>query len=85
LTRYHSGDYAGAVADLTEVLRLDPKDARAYRARGDAHARLGKRAEAAADHEAFERLSRPSGEGIPDKTGIPAGAGGPGAGRGQSP
>jgi Flp pilus assembly protein TadD len=71
LTRYHAGDYAGAVADLTEVLRLDPKDARAYRARGDAHARLGKRDEAAADHEAFERLSHPSGEGAPDKSRSP--------------
>jgi Flp pilus assembly protein TadD len=85
LTRYHSGDYAGAVADFTEVIRLDPKDAGAYRARGDAYARLRKSAEAGADHENFERLSRSSGAGVANQSGVSTGDGGPGAGRGQPP
>jgi Flp pilus assembly protein TadD len=56
------GDHASAVRDLTEVIRLDPQHAAAYRLRGDALARLGDYAHAGADHEAFERLSRPSGD-----------------------
>jgi Flp pilus assembly protein TadD len=31
-----TGDYDRAIADCTEALRLDPKDARAYSTRGDA-------------------------------------------------
>jgi serine/threonine protein kinase/Flp pilus assembly protein TadD len=61
LTRYVMGDNANAVQDFTEVIRLDPQHASAYRLRGDAFARLGDYAHAGADHEAYERLSHPSG------------------------
>ena len=43
MARYRSDDYAGAVADFTETLRLDPKNARAAEFRADALARLGAR------------------------------------------
>ena len=41
VTRYVSGDHAGAIDDFTQVLRLDPRHGGAYRYRADAYARLG--------------------------------------------
>jgi tetratricopeptide (TPR) repeat protein len=64
LTRYYSGDNAGAIEDFTGVIGLDPRYADAYRYRGDAFARLGNCDRAGADHDTFERLNRPSGKNV---------------------
>ena len=64
LTRYYSGDNAGAIEDFTGVIRLDPRHADAYRYRGDAFARLGNNDRAGADHDTYERLNRPAGKNV---------------------
>ena len=64
LTHYFMGENTGAIHDFTEVIRLDPGHAEAYRYRGDAFARLGEYAPAGADRETFERLSRPTGKSV---------------------
>lgn len=48
-TRYDLGDYTGAVADYTQVIRLNPKEAIAYNNRGLAHFDLGNVEAALAD------------------------------------
>jgi tetratricopeptide (TPR) repeat protein len=52
MTRYRLLDLAGAVADFSEVLRLDGPNAPVYNQRAAAHYGLGDRASAIADHRA---------------------------------
>lgn len=49
-------DHAKAVADYTEVIKLDPKSANAVQARGEAYFKLGKIAESIADFDKFLEL-----------------------------
>jgi tetratricopeptide (TPR) repeat protein len=57
LVRYHASDYASAIDDFSEVIRLDSKYASAYRSRGDAYARLGDGTRAGADRDLALRLA----------------------------
>ena len=49
-------EHAKAVADYTEVIKLDPKSANAVQARGEANFKLGKIAESIADFDKFLEL-----------------------------
>jgi lipoprotein NlpI len=49
-------DHAKAVADYTEVIKLDAKSANAVQARGEAYFKLGKIAESIADFDKFLEL-----------------------------
>lgn len=51
MTRYDLGDRVGAIADFTEVLRINPTDDVAYNNRGLAHYDLGDRRAALVDFE----------------------------------
>ena len=48
--------HAKAVADYSEVIKLDPKSSSAWQARGEAHFKLGKIAESVADFDQFLKL-----------------------------
>ena len=54
---YHKkGDYDKAVADYTEAIRLDPRDADAYYNRGVVYKYKGETAEAEADFAVAKKL-----------------------------
>jgi Tfp pilus assembly protein PilF len=57
------GDNTGAIRDLTEAIRHDPKNVDAYRYRSHALARQGEYSRAGSDHDAYVRLSEPAGPG----------------------
>jgi len=50
------GDHAKAIADYTEMIRIDPNDAEAYLARGNAFAELGDHRGAIADYSEAIRV-----------------------------
>ena len=52
-----SGDLQGAVNSDSEAIRLDPKNAEAYRNRADAYRQLGDTAHATADSQRAQELS----------------------------
>ena len=52
LDRDEKGDHGKAIADHTEAIRLNPKDAKAYHSRGTAYFKLGRLDEAFADYSA---------------------------------
>jgi tetratricopeptide (TPR) repeat protein len=54
--KYEKKDFRGAIADLTQVIRLSPKFATAYSNRGVAHDQLGDRKRAIADYGQAIRL-----------------------------
>ncbi len=59
---FGKGDLYGAIADFSEVIRLDARNAMgtralAHQARGSAYERLGQKTEAAADFAEARRLS----------------------------
>ena len=54
--KYDLGNYAGAIADYTEVIRLKPDHADAYNNRGLAKAKLGQHFAAIADYDTAIRL-----------------------------
>jgi|GEM_PF-662832 len=60
LNRGHSseyeGDYDRAIAHYTEAIRLDPRNALAYKGRGDAYSKKGGDQKAAADYAEARRL-----------------------------
>jgi lipoprotein NlpI len=56
IERYGKRDFKGALADLTECLRLEPRSADALDRRGDAHFMVGKFKESVADFDAYIRL-----------------------------
>jgi tetratricopeptide (TPR) repeat protein len=58
LARHTLKDYAGAVADFTEALRLVPEDATVYCNRGRTHKFMGALDQARADYDAAIRLDR---------------------------
>jgi tetratricopeptide (TPR) repeat protein len=58
VARKEQGDVAGAIADFTETLRLNPQDALAYFKRGNLHQIQGDVAEAIADYEQYLELGR---------------------------
>ena len=47
----HMGDYKGAIADLDQALKIDPKDAEVYNNRGSAKGRMGDHKGALADYD----------------------------------
>jgi Flp pilus assembly protein TadD len=49
ITRSRLGDHAGAIADLSEAIRLDERQVNAYAARSYAHAAIGDRGQACGD------------------------------------
>ena len=51
-----NGKYDKALADFNEVIRLDPKDAKAYHNRGIAYEKKGDKAKAEADLEQAKKL-----------------------------
>ena len=55
----NKGNFDRAIADFSEAIRLDPKDARAYHDRGVAY---GKKGEMAKAEEDFAQAKRPSGQ-----------------------
>jgi len=52
------GDFAAAIADYDEAIRLDPKNARAFANRGTAHSEKGDAGAAIADFDAAIKLDR---------------------------
>jgi len=63
--RYTTDDNSGAVVDFSEAIRLSPAYAWAYRARGDAFARLGNRARADDDRAKVDQLVRHPAQPVP--------------------
>ena len=55
-TKYHLGDYKGAIADFDSAIRLKPDDAKAYYNRGVAKGKLGQHFAAIADYDTVIRL-----------------------------
>ena len=56
-TKYHLGDYKGAITDYTQAIRLNPDDADAYNNRGVAKHKLGQHLAAIADYDTAIRLN----------------------------
>ena len=56
-TKYHLGDYKGAIADFDSAIRLKPDDADAYYNRGNAKYKLGQHLAAIADYDTAIRLN----------------------------
>ena len=56
VTHFKNGDYAAAISDYTEAIRLKPEDGRAYFNRNISHDQLGNRAEAEADYHRAKEL-----------------------------
>jgi Flp pilus assembly protein TadD len=54
---YVKRDYRRAIADFTEVIRLDPSDASAYTARGNVYNATGEIDRADADFNQAKRLA----------------------------
>ncbi|MEE3716964.1 tetratricopeptide repeat protein [Tumidithrix elongata RA019] len=54
--KYELGDYQGAIADFTEVVRLAPNDSNAYYCRGNSKVKLGDYQGAIADFTEVIRL-----------------------------
>jgi Flp pilus assembly protein TadD len=54
------GDFDKAIADFSEAIRLDPKEANAYVGRGNAWAAKGDKDKADADYRQAKRLKRAS-------------------------
>ena len=52
-TKYHLGDYKGAITDYTQAIRLNPDSANAYYNRGNAKMSLGQHFAAIADYESL--------------------------------
>ena len=55
-TKYHLGDYKGAITDYTQAIRLKPDSADAYYNRGNAKRKLGQHLAAIADYDSAIRL-----------------------------
>ena len=50
------GDFDKAIADFTEAIRLDPKDAQSYQNRGVAYGKKGEKAKAEEDFAQAKKL-----------------------------
>jgi len=68
--KYEYGDYAGAITDYSEVLRLNPDDLEAYIFRGIARAHQGDLAGGIADCTAAIRLNPNQRDGYMSRGGI---------------
>lgn len=64
----HDTFWDQALADFTELIRRNPKDAHVYRDRAITYEKLGEAVKAAADYEEAERLSSKPSASLPKKT-----------------
>lgn len=57
VAKYNQGDYQGAIATYSQIIKLDPNNARAYINRGAARTQIKNYAEAIADFDAAVKLN----------------------------
>jgi tetratricopeptide (TPR) repeat protein len=61
IAKYESGDKAGAIADYTQAITINPQDAKAYYNRGNAKSESGDKAGAIKDLETAKQLFQQQG------------------------